>query len=901
MPENAQATQEVAKRWLLPAKTQWPGVVSGYHRREDLLRMVEPLRTLTVLRAPSGFGKTCLLADVFRRWRDGGRVAAWLTVDEDDRPGIVDAYLALAFEQAGLRPSDKEDAWRNDADAELPHRTRRRTELLARTIEGHGAPCLLVLDDVERLVQADAADTIDFLLQNGPANLRVALAMRDNPGLDLSQALVEGKGVHLTADDLRFSAEQIDRFFDGALSLHELSALEQRTEGWPVALRILRNLQAAAEPVSVQQLVADRVTAEWFGERLLRDLPERDRNLLLDIALFEWITPSLTKHALHEDDIRQRLEGLTTLEGLLQKCDDNTFRLNPLLREYCAANYRQQNLARFQMLHGRIADAEAQEGRVVQALRHADESGDAAQIGKILEGAGGVRLWAWFGVKSLIAVNDFLRPEVIDGFPRAALVRCTVLVLQSHFAEALQLYGVLKAQTQDFERDRPGGDDLALRTDHILLQSTLVGFNCLPFNSALTQKALKQIHEMIVSPNLDPVVEGALNLSLSLADGERGRLEQAHQCGLVAKDAFDRAGAGYGGVFINLALGALAMAQGRVREAAEHYGYGAPTAIADILSWELEHERSCSPPGSAVRNVPTVPDVGWIDVYAAAYSLMAEVAFDNRAALFSLDQAREHTRKKNLATVVRFLSALRISWLVRSGLTKQAEQAWREDNLPTLDAEILDLDLQSWREMEALACGRARLLAAQGDFAASRKLLRQLCLLADERGLRRVLMNGLALSIVVEQRSGQMRDAEEDLADFLRIAEETDYYRPLAREREVVLSVLPSLLRDDQAKEVHNAALALLAKLNDPVEKPIFSARELAVLHAFGNGAKEDAVAAGLGISEKDLRADLDNIHRKIGAKGHREFEHAAAEAASTLPKGGRRGSWRGRARPARS
>ena len=900
MLENAHAPQGTAKRWLLPAKAQWPGIISGYYPRGDLLRLIEPLRTLTVLRAPSGFGKTCLLADVFRRWQDSGQVAAWLTVDEDDRPGIVEAYLALAFEQAGLRPLDKEDVWRNDADLELPHRTRRRTELLARAIEMHGAPCLLVLDDVERLAHADAADTIDFLLRNGPPNLRVALAMRDNPGLDLSRALAKDEGIQLTADDLRFSTQQIDRFFNGALSLRELAALERRTEGWPVALRILRNLQAAAEPVSVQQLVVDRVTAEWFGERLLGDLSEPDRNLLMDIALFEWITPSLTERALQQDDIRQRIESLATLEGLLQKRDDDTFRLNPLLREYCAAKYRQQNLARFQMLHRRIAEAEAQEGRVVQALRHAEESGDSTQIGQILENAGGVRLWAWFGVKSLIAVDDFLGPEVIDGFPRAALLRCTVLVLQSRFSEALAQYAALKAKTQDFERDRDGGDDFALRADHLLMQSTLVGFNCLPINSAVTQKALAQIEEMITAPNPDPVVEGALNLSLCIIDGQRGRLEQAQHSGLAAKKAFDRCGAGYGGVFINLTLGTLAMAQGRVREAAEHYGQGAPTAIADILSWELEHERSCSPPGAAVRNVPTVPEVGWLDVYAAAHGLMAEVAFDDRAALFSVDQAREHARKKNLATVARFLSALRISWLVRGGLHQQAEQAWRADGLPMLDREILDLDLQSWREMEALACGRIRLLLAQGNLAAARGLLRQLCLLADERGLRRVLMNGLALSIVVEQRSGRTQNAQEDLVDFLRMAEETDYYRPLAREREVVLDVLPSLLRDDQAKDVHNAALALLAKLNDPVQKPIFSARELAVLRAFGGGAEKDAVAASLGISEQDLSSDLENIYRKIGAQGDKEFEHVAFEAASTLPKGGRK-SWRGRARPSRS
>ena len=888
------------KCWLLPAKAQWPGVVSGYHQRADLLALVEPLRRFTALRAPSGFGKTCLLADVFQRWRKGGRIAAWLTVDEGDTPGIVDAYLALAFTLAGLPLADLEETWRDDHESALPHRARRRTELLAAAVESHADPCLLVLDDVERLAHGEALDTVNFLLQSGPPNLHVALSMRDNPGLDLPDAGDEA--IHLTIDALRFSVPQIDGFFKGDLSLRELAALEKRTEGWPVALRILRNLHTGSgKQVTMDQLASDRLTAEWFGERLLRDMGERDRNLLLDLALFDWITPSLAKEALREDDIRTRIKGLAHLEGLLLQCQDNTLRLNPLLREHCAAKQRRQNLPRYRYLHGRIAAAEAQQGRVAQALRHATKSGDSARIGQLLEDVGGVRLWGRFGVKSLLTVDQFLTPEVIDAFPRVALVRCTVLVLQSRFAEALELYGALKAKTRGFKRDRPGGDNEALHADHLLVRCTLAGFSCMPYGSAMVKKTLATAEQLTKVPNLDRVVAGGAQLSLCIAHSHRARFAAAEHAGARAAGAFEEAGAEYGRVFTNLASGALAMAQGRVREAAIHYARGAPTAIADILSWELEHERTCNPPGAFTAEMPPVPDVGWLDVYAAAYGVAAEVAPDAHTALFSLEQARTLARKRNLVALVRFLSALRITWLVRDGLADQAERAWREDALPDDTAAMMDLDEQSWREMEALACGRIRLLAHARDFPSARDLVRATCRRADERGLQRVLMNGLALSISVEFLSGDMRNAAADLADFLRLAENNaDYLRPLAREGEAVLEVFPAFLADKRNSDVHEAGEVVRAELEKPAQTPILTAREVAILRAFGHGADIRAAATCIGTTAEELALDLDDIHRKLGTKDSADFiRMARAHAATTPPAKGNKPkrTWRGTAR----
>ena len=895
--------------WLLAAKTRWPELAEGYRRRADLLARVEPLRRLTVLRAPSGFGKTCLLADVCRRWRGEGRLAAWLTLDEDDAPGVIDAYLAYAFRAAGLPFEDVENHPGKDSggsDGEVPHRARRRTELLCAAIEAFAEPSLLLLDDVERLRDHDALNTVDFLLRHGPRNLRFALAMREDPGLDLDGA-VAAQGRELSAADLRFSLPQIDHFLDGELPLQELDALERRTEGWPVALRIYRTMRRrdGARPTTNDMLADRSDLAKWFGKRLLGRLKGDDRRLLLDLALFDWISPALANEALGADDVQQRMESLGALDGLLvaQEGDDaGTWRMNPLLKEYCIEQGRRESAKRHRDLRRRIARLEARAGHLAPAMRHANQAGDFALLGEILEDAGGVRLWARFGVKSLIAADGFLTPEVVDNFPRAALLHCCVLVIESRFDEALVLYDSLKKRTQGFERDRAGGDDAALKMDHLLVLATLAGFKCLPFAHPLVGQALADMERIAAQAELqlaavrglDDTVQGALNLSLCLADQQRSRFEVARRRGLTSKRSFERCGAGYGSVFVNLALGTAAMAQGRVKEAEDYYGQGAPTAIADILFLELEFERSAKPSAVVGHSPPPIAEVGWMDVHAAAYGVAAEMALDAQGARSSIDVAFENAGGKGLASVQRFLSALKAAWLVKDGFADQAEEHWRSAGLPTATEGILDLHRQTWREMEAIACARIRLFAAQGRLEAARALVEALCRTAEERQLRRVLMNGIALSMATEYAIGATANAVADLADFLRIAAVTDFLRPLARERETTLEVLPALLATAEEADIHAAAAKLRDDLDAPAQGTIFTAREMAIVRRVALGHGEREIADALGMSTSNLEAHLAAILGKTGGEDQADIAAAAQRLLSPAPRAARR-QWRGR------
>ena len=183
----------------------------------------------------------------------------------------------------------------------------------------------------------------------------------------------------------------------------------------------------------------------------------------------------------------------------------------------------------------------------------------------------------------------------------------------------------------------------------------------------------------------------------------------------------------------------------------------------------------------------------------------------------------------------------------RSGVPTRRERSGATTGCGVPD--LLDLDRQSWRTMESLACARVRLLVEQGECAAAGEIASRLCDTASAHGLTRTtLLRGLALSMVVAERAGQTAGALARLVEFLGRTREVDYVRPLVRHREVSRTVLHRLLGTDLDTDVRRAAESMLVHVGEPATAtaPIFSARErdvLAVLVEVGEDIRNTATA----------------------------------------------------------
>ena len=858
-------------------------------------------RQLTVLQAPGGFGKTALLAHCCRDLREQGVPVAWLGFSESDGPVAVATYLAFAFERAGL---ELLDGFR--PDSEPPSLPTEGTEtdsqatywinLLLRMIENHPAPCLLALDEVERLDNPDSVAVLNDFLAAVPRNLHVAMAFRARPpGLDIAMFMLEGRGLTVTTEELRFSTPDIARFFGTELSRRELAEVAASSAGWPIALNIYRNAREAGSDIAQAGGEGDTVAA-WIESRLWRGLSEDDRDLVLDMALFDWIDTTLIDETTGVHNSRRRIESMESLTGLVEtRGQESTLHLHPLVKDYCVSRRFREDPDRFRSIHAGIARALAARGQVVDALRHASESGDSDLIADIAEDAGGIKIWFRGGFSALRAVDGWLTSEIVATHPRLALVRCVVLAMSGDVTGAGKLYRKAVAGRPALD-EQSGTGDRALMIDDVVVRGMLLVCGC----STVAR------YEPLVAAGLDiadeqegdPVLRSLMCHGLSLTLNERTEFEQARDWGDRARvDLGDNTI--YLSPLVDYLAGLGAMAQGRVDDAQTSYGRAleavrggglgdaGTTIIGNVLVAELELERSAGTPRLQVAPVSSrlLSECGaWLDIYAANTGVAAELALHHGGdaqALNVVDAALEFARRTERTALVRLLSAMRISRLVEMDRADEAERMWRSADLPQTTAGCFDLNAYRWREVEAFAMARLRLFVLRGDFESARELLQALRSFAVERGMSRTHLRALALATRLEVRAGNPDLATGQVVDYLRLYAEAPYPRPLARERELALPLLQRLADANDDGNVASAAAALHTAMTatagetHPGADTHLTTGELNVLRRLARQSDKE-IANRLGLSYDAVRYRIRNVFRKLGAQGRHDAVHRA-------------------------
>ncbi len=870
----------VVPSWLLKAKVSPPDPGAGSVPRHALLQRLGAAfeRRFALLQAPAGFGKTTVLADFSRRKQEEGLVVAWVSLDEDDEPSLFGTYLTYAFECAGLDLSALNDpgAWSSSPVAY-------QVGMLARAIELHAAPCLLILDEVDRVPRETIA-AIQRLVEHAPANLHFALAFRANPGLDLTMQVLDGSGVVLDADELRFSTSEIEQFFRGKLSPRRLTEVEEFTAGWPVALLIQRaeRIDETGQP----RVDTAKLTSNFFDLHLLRGLSTEERRFACELAVFDLIDTNLVDEVLGSGDARPRIDRLSPLDGLLSPIDETgaVRRLHPLVRNYFADLLAMEDPAGKRTLHAGIARALARRRQLIPALRHARYAGDPQLVGDLIEPAGVFNLWLRHGVTWLSSANEFLTPEVTGLYPRLLLLRSIVLRMALNVDLATAMYDSAARQTDGFTHDRAGGDAVTLAVDRVFASVVLAGGSRLAVHDQLD--ALLPVEGDAGGDEKSRLLLGARHMVLCGACYERGRLDDCQRHAKLARAYFGDERR-YGNIIFDIYQGMAAMAAGSVQEAAQWYARARKGAkenfpteacmavCVDAVAMELDLERNRG------RQIDQGALTGlaelratWTDIDAIAISVSAELTFERQgreATIRMLRKSLEDVRAMRCEPLSKCVAGFLVFYLTEVGQADAAAQVWQDHALPDDVSELLDLESQPWRTMESMACARIRLLVAQSEFRAAEEVARQLCATASEHGLLRTRLQGLALSMLVAERAGQPDRALERLVEFLQLTRKVDYVRPLVRQREVSRVVLQRLLDMDIDAELRDAAQSMLSHLDRRPKTPVFSPRELQVLAEAREGRRNQEIADRLGISQPGVRYHLKKIYRKTGVSRRKE------------------------------
>ena len=901
-PDASASTAEVRGKldaeprlsWLLRQKVTIPGRAPGYMHRTRLVDRAMPTRNrLTVLLAPGGFGKTTLLAECCRHLSQDGIVTAWMSIDGNEDADVLDSYIAFAFQYAGMRIESASGG----ADSES------RVGLLARALEARREPFVLALDDLHRLTDRRSIALVEFLLRRGPPNLHLAAACRRLPaGLNVGGAVLDGVASVLGVDDLRFTRHEIADFFDRRLSRRGLASLTEDSGGWPMALRIHRN-RAGADPGTGGPEVRD-IVENWVESRLWEGIDAGDRELLLDAGLLEWMDAELLDDVLGGNDAMRRIEAMAALVGLLHPVRGNgpeTWRLHPLIREHCARARYRDTRQRFREVHRRIAGALMRRGETLLAMRHASQAGDIALAGEIFENAGAVRFWIRHGEAPFRAAMGLLDRQVLLARPRLRLAHCVALVFSGRLEEARETWRSMAEGSRGPAATE--GEAHERWVDGCIVRGVLAMYGGEFVGSARAAAVLEDLRKIAGSQDVDPLVRGYAEHGLCIALNARAEFAGAEMRAERALACFGDSR--YARMLVAYQLGQVAMAQGRVDDArrrylsamriakAEDLHNPLAVAIADVLLQELEQERNRRPPSPEPPGIPAALTRNGtpFQAYAAASGVALDRALADtgaEGALAALEEMLDYVRSVGLPALARYLSAMRVSLLVEACRPGEAQRCWREDGLPEDAPACLDLEGQTWREMEALSCARLRLAIARGRFDEARGFAAGLRSATADRGLRRTLMRALTLSVVLERRAGDAGAAGRHLAEFLALFAETDYARPAVRERRACAPAVERFLDEAGDSPLREPARALLAAMRDadsgtdPALR--LSGREREILHRL-EGQRDKVIAAELGLTPHGVRYHIRGLFAKLEVRSRGDAVRRAREL-GLLPDG---------------
>jgi LuxR family maltose regulon positive regulatory protein len=394
-PPSPESTDDATS--VLQTKLSPPPLARHTIERSGLVhRMTDAIATgrHLLVSAPTGFGKTTLLAQCAAHLAQVGQATAWLTLDSDDDDvrhllrGLLAAVGRVMPEvgaQAGAALRDGRSV------------TSARGPLTALLNELDGRRLVVVVDDCPSVTAPTAHDALGFLLRHAPTGVSLVVAGRTAPPIPLGLLRARGRLRDIGPDDLRFDADEAEgllaRVTGHDLPARVIDALHDKTQGWAAALQLaalsLEGLEGADEVDAFMAAFSGehRHVVDYLTEEVLAHLPADVLDFLLRTCVLDRLTAPLCDQLTGRDDSADVLARLERANLFLLPLDGSRrwYRYHPLFADVLRAHHRTGSHDGIATLHLRAADWFAAHGMPAEAIHHALAADDVDRAAGLVE------------------------------------------------------------------------------------------------------------------------------------------------------------------------------------------------------------------------------------------------------------------------------------------------------------------------------------------------------------------------------------------------------------------------------------------------------------------------------------------------------------------------------------
>jgi LuxR family transcriptional regulator, maltose regulon positive regulatory protein len=347
----------------------------------------DDLRPIVSLVAPSGYGKTTLLS----QWAEhGGQVVAWVSIDEHDNdPKVLLSYVAEALDRVQPIGDRVFEALASPLSS-VPGSVVPR---LGSAFWSMTVPLVLVLDDVHLLHKTECRDALSVLADHVPGGSRLVLAGRNEPPLRIARLRAEGRITEFGPGDLSLTRDEAASLLRGAdvrLGEDDLTALHQRTEGWPAGLYLAAlYLREGGSPgtAAVSFGGDDRLVSQYMETEFLDRVSHRHRVFLTRTAVLERMCGPLCEAVLELPGSAAALAELARSNLLLVPLDRRRvwYRYHHLFRDMLLAELERLEPGLIPVLRRRAAQWCLRHGRPEEALEYFMAAGEVDAAASLVE------------------------------------------------------------------------------------------------------------------------------------------------------------------------------------------------------------------------------------------------------------------------------------------------------------------------------------------------------------------------------------------------------------------------------------------------------------------------------------------------------------------------------------
>lgn len=863
--------------WLIESKIEAPRVDPAFlHRGRLLARLMDTSgkKPITVVSAPTGYGKTTLLAQWSRAMDATGVRAIWYTLDEDDtNPVTFLAYLATALNRIGISAGAMHEALCSGTIDAPP---RRVMALLVDALARSPHEVAIVLDDCHRLEGPGPEATsalIQMMIDRLPERTWLVFSGRTRPRLRLAALRASDRVEHITPDDLKFTLEESEQFLGTSVAKADIEVVHQQVEGWPIGIHLARRHLGACGSLPLNgtavRLMREEC-ADVFAENVVADLPPETREILLKTSILERLSGPLIERVTGCRDGCAVLRGLAASELFLYQIDSDGewFRFHALFAQYLRSQLQVQFPEAVPSLHRLASQWFAAHGFLSEAAAHAMASGSEEFLKEILLRAGGWRLLLRDGAPHFRVFRE-LPPAVARSEPSLQLAQIYVMIRDGKLTEART---ALDECYENLERLTPHESSVG-RCRALTLEFLLRAVRGQPIESDEIEaientawNAARGDDDLMIS------VGNTLAWEWFLAgDFERcvANAEPTIERCLRRRTPFLERFARVAGTMAHIELGQLQRAIDTLRR---NRGDHHHDIISQVLEAEITSERG-DVAAARARIVPLLSEIGdeqWFDFSMCAFRAAFVVASDEEVIELSI-RCQDIARRLDQPRLEIFACLARIHRMILRRRRHELKVEHTEALFRPLARDARDWRIEVPRR---LVLAEYALLMGRPDEAASEA--RRLSAWLEQRSHMRYLLRALVVQALAEWARGARAAAMEIFERLLSLVAETGVALPLL-ERSACLEPLLAAAMETQISAAPER-IALLGVLRaqskpeggmvvparQPCPENLLSPREAEILRGLAAGDTSKETALRLGISINTVMFHRKNLYRKL-------------------------------------